>query len=86
MKNSPAELPIIQMTYDLILWYIPILNRLPRNHRFTLGDRIIARLYGLLDELILARYAKEKLVECTGESASPVRAVLRGRPSSREAV
>ena len=28
MKDE--ELPIIQKTYDLILWYVPLLNRLPR--------------------------------------------------------
>jgi hypothetical protein len=25
------ELPIIQKTYDLIKWYVPILNRLPKD-------------------------------------------------------
>ncbi|MBD2027030.1 diversity-generating retroelement protein Avd [Leptolyngbya sp. FACHB-711] len=55
------ELPIIQKTYDLIKWYVPILNRLPRDHKFMLGDRIIAGLYDLLEGLIQARYAKEKL-------------------------
>ena len=33
------ELPIIQKTYDLIQWYVPLLNRLPRDHKFLLGDR-----------------------------------------------
>lgn len=56
-----TDLPIIQKTYDLILWYVPILNRLPRDHKFALGDRIVAGLYTLLEELILARYAKGKL-------------------------
>lgn len=55
------ELPIIQKTYDLIQWYVPILNRLPRSHKFMLGDRMIARLYDLLENLIQARYAQEKL-------------------------
>jgi hypothetical protein len=55
------ELPIVQKTYDLIKWYVPILNRLPRSHKFSLGDRIIAELYDLLKTLIVARYAKEKL-------------------------
>ncbi|XWK87994.1 MAG: diversity-generating retroelement protein Avd [Phormidium sp.] len=58
-----SELPIIQKTYDLIKWYVPILNRLPRNHKFLLGDRIITGLYDLLEGLILARYAKEKLAQ-----------------------
>jgi len=54
----PDELPIIQKTYDLIKWMVPIIDRLPRNHRFTLGDRIIQELYNLLDNLITARYTK----------------------------
>ncbi|SKB15087.1 conserved hypothetical protein [Planktothrix sp. PCC 11201] len=58
---SMSELPIIQKTYDLIKWYVPILNRLPRDHKFTLGDRIITGLYDLLEGLILARYATDKL-------------------------
>jgi hypothetical protein len=56
------ELPIIQKTYDLIKWYVPILNRLPRDHKFNLGDRIISELYNFLDRLIIAQYTKEKLV------------------------
>ncbi len=52
------ELPIIQKTYDLIKWYIPILNRLPKDHRFALGERIVNHLYNLLEELIQVRYAK----------------------------
>jgi hypothetical protein len=55
------ELPIIQKTYDLIKWYVPILNRLPKDHKFMLGDRMIARLYDILETLILARYSAEKL-------------------------
>lgn len=55
------NLPIIQKTYDLIKWYVPILNHLPKDHKFALGDRIITGLYNLLEELILARYTKEKL-------------------------
>ncbi len=53
-----SELPIIQKTYDLLKWYIPILNCLPRNHRFALGNRIVNNLYDLLEGLIRARYAR----------------------------
>jgi hypothetical protein len=56
-----SELPIIQKTYDLIKWYVPILNRLPKNHKFNLGDRIISRLYDILETLIQARYSTNKL-------------------------
>ena len=57
------DLPIIQKTYDLIKWYVPILNRLPRDHRFLLGDRIITGLYELLEALIRVRYQREKLTQ-----------------------
>jgi len=56
-----SELPIIQKTHDLIKWYVPILNRLPRDHKFVLGDRIATGLYELLDGLIRVRYSKDKL-------------------------
>ena len=55
------EIPIIQKTYDLIKWYVPILNRLPKNHKFLLGDRMISGLYDFLEELIKARFEKDKL-------------------------
>ena len=54
------ELPIIQRMYDLILWYVPRLNKLPRDYKFALGDRIQAQLYTVLEGLIRARYAREK--------------------------
>lgn len=59
---TKSELPIVQKTYDLIKWYVPILNRLPRDHKFGLGDRMVAILYELLEALITARYAQNKLI------------------------
>ena len=56
-----AELPIIQKSYDLIKWYVPLLNRLPREHKFPLGERLVTGLYDLLENLILIRYQKDKL-------------------------
>ena len=57
--NAPSrgELPIIQATMDLIQWFVPLLNRLPRDHRFALDDRfplddrLVAGLYDLLEGL-----------------------------------
>lgn len=57
------ELSVIQKTYDAIKWYVPIIARLPKIHKFTLGDRIIGRLYDLLEGLVHARYAKKKLTK-----------------------
>ena len=60
-KPASLDLPIIQKTYDLVKWYVPILNKLPRDHRFTLGERIINGLYELLEGFISARYSRNKL-------------------------
>jgi hypothetical protein len=46
---------------DLIQWFVPLLNRLPRDHRFALGDRLVQGLYDLLEGLVAARYATAKL-------------------------
>ena len=58
---SRGELPIIQATIDLIRWFVPLLNRLPRDHRFGLGDRLVSGLYDLLEGLVTARYSSVKL-------------------------
>ena len=58
---SRGELPIIKAAIDLIRWYVPLLNGLPRAHKFGLGDRIVANLYEVLEGLVVARYGREKL-------------------------
>ena len=58
---SDAELPIIRKVYDFILWYTPILNKLPRDHKFALGDLIIRGLHDLLEQLLIAQYEHNKL-------------------------
>lgn len=55
------ELPVVQKTYDFVKWYVPILNRLPRSHKFTLGERMVNQLYELLEGLVKARYSRQKL-------------------------
>lgn len=55
-----SELSVIQKTYDLLKWYIPILNRLPKNFRFSLGSRMSDTLYGLLENLLRAKFAQDK--------------------------
>jgi len=54
------ELSVIQKTYDLIKWYVPILNRLPKNHKYTLGTRTTEMLYQILEDLIRTKFAKQK--------------------------
>jgi len=61
MRKLLEEPSVIQRAYDLVQWYVSILNRLPRDHRFSLGERIIANLYDILEGLTLARYGRDKV-------------------------
>jgi hypothetical protein len=58
---NTAELPILEACLDLIRWYVPLLQCLPRQHRFGLGDRLVSALYDLVEALVAARYARVKL-------------------------
>lgn len=62
-KPSTAERPIQEATLDLIRWFII----LPRH---GLGDRLVANLCELLEQLALVRHQRERL---------PILEPLRGR-------
>ena len=51
-------------TYQLVLWMVPVVNKFPRDHRFTLGDRLVTHLYDLLKLLVEASYTKKKTDLC----------------------
>ena len=57
MGNEPAA---VTRAYQLILWAIPQINKYPRDHRFTLGDRTINHLYELLELLVQASYTRDR--------------------------
>lgn len=54
------DYPVIVKTYNLTLWYIKKLNTLPKNHRYTLGEKIQNTLLNLLLILSDTIYSKEK--------------------------
>lgn len=58
--NEEKELAVITKTYDLLLWFLPQIVKIPRAHRFTVGERMENQLCELLELLIEARYTKEK--------------------------
>ena len=60
-SSTNEELPIIQMTYDLVKWFVPLIMRFPRDYKFVLGDRMQTGLYNLLENLVRARYSRDKL-------------------------
>jgi len=57
----PQEKPVIHQMYNLIKWLIPQIAKLPRSHKFTLGDRITNLVLDTLDLLIQAVYTRSRL-------------------------
>ncbi len=57
----PQEKPVVHQMYNLIKWLIPQIAKLPRSHKFTLGDRITNLVLDTLDLLIQAVYTRRKL-------------------------
>jgi len=54
-------LPVVAKTYELIRWYIPCIQKLPRDFRFVLGERMERTLMDILEELLTAQMSREKL-------------------------
>lgn len=54
------ELPIIRAFYEFVLWLNPKIAKFPRDHRFTLGERMERCLYDILDNLIRAKYRRDR--------------------------
>lgn len=57
------ELLVIQKLYDYLIWVSPIINRLPRDKKFTIGDRLLNKLYDVLEDLIKAKYRSRNKLE-----------------------
>ena len=49
---------VITHTYDLLLYIIPQLGKYPKQHKFSLADRIQNMLMDILEELVEAYYSK----------------------------
>ncbi len=52
--------PIVVKTYQLTLWYIKKIERFPKNHKFTLGEKIQNEMLELLMIYTQTIYSKNK--------------------------
>lgn len=55
------DVKVINDTYRLLKWLLPIISKYPRNFRYSLGVRIENSMYDLLDHLQTAYNGTEKL-------------------------
>ena len=57
--NAPGTPQAVQACHDLLVWLIPLLDRFPKNRRFTLGERLETGLLKVLELLVAAAYSKD---------------------------
>lgn len=50
--------PALEKWYQFVRWLLPAVEKLPRSHKFTLGERLVAGALNVLDGLIEATYSK----------------------------
>jgi four helix bundle protein len=55
MKEKVNGLPILEKTYELILWLYPTVNKFPKSQRFVLGQRIENGVLKIVEEIIEMR-------------------------------
>lgn len=59
-QAKPSTPKAVEDCRELLLWMIPHLDKLPRNRRYTLGEKIENRVLTILESLVTAAYAPNK--------------------------
>ena len=58
--NSRKTGPVLEQTYQFMLWLVPTVEKFPRSQKFLLGDRIQTTAHDVLDGLIEATYTRSR--------------------------
>jgi hypothetical protein len=61
MPRAETELVVITKTYELCLWTSKHVANFPKSHKFTLGDRLLLRLYQFIELLIRAKFTRDRV-------------------------
>lgn len=56
-----AKENVLTRTSDFLCWFLPKIEKFPRNYKFLFGDRIVKIELDLLERLIEAYYSKDKV-------------------------
>lgn len=59
-ESPPTELLVITKMYDLVLWACAHIAKFPRDKRFTLGNRLEQRLFDVQEQLVRAKYSRDR--------------------------
>ena len=59
--NSKRTGPAVEAHYQFLTWLMPTVEKFPRSHKFTIGDRIEIAALDVLEALIEATYTRDRL-------------------------
>ncbi len=57
---SRQTAPVLEKTYQFVLWLVPTVDKFPRAQKFLLGDRIQSSALDVLEGLVEAAYTKAR--------------------------
>ncbi len=57
---SRQTAPVLEKTYQFLLWLVPTVDKFPRAQKFLLGDRIQSSALDVLEGLVEAAYTKSR--------------------------
>lgn len=57
----PDTLQIITKVYDLLLYVVPQISKIPRSQKYVLGDRLESIILDVLELLLEATYSRDKM-------------------------
>ena len=58
--NSKRTGAAIEAHYQFILWLMAVVEKFPRSHKFSVGDRIQVTALDVLEALVEATYTKDR--------------------------
>ena len=59
-RSDHQDLPIFVKWLDVLRWLLPVTERFPKRVRFTFSDRIVQLALDLVEDLVEARYSRDK--------------------------
>ena len=74
-RSGPPATPVIALRMEgLLQWVVERVMKFPREHRFTVGDRLIDTCLDVMANLVEASYKRDKHAELAAASRGLVRA------------
>jgi len=59
IDNSKRTGAAVEAHYQFLMWLVPTVDKFPRSHKFTTGDRIQTLALDVLESLIEATYTRQ---------------------------